>query len=301
MRVFLIGGTGYIGRAVTAVLAEHGHTPVVLARSAQSRSKVVEPRAEIVDGSIADLDVLLREVAKADAVIYLAVAGMQGATSDDDAAIDAILGAYEGTGKSFILTSGLAVYLGVDTPIVTSTTDTSKTSPSQSWRVSLEHRVLSAARQGIRTLVVRPPIVYGRGGASAVLLGYLDYVAAGNPAFFVGDGDNRIPTVHVDDLARAYDLALAAAPAGSSYNVASGSILGYDLAKLAAVRAGSTAEPKGVSFSEGQSAIGPAVGALAMNLNISEWQLVTVLGWYGGEPTLALTLAQGGLPGTVSV
>jgi nucleoside-diphosphate-sugar epimerase len=77
--------------------------------------------------------------------------------------------------------------------------------------------------QGVRTSVIAPAVVYGHGG------GLLNLVAAGPrtagnvPALtMVGPGDQHWSTVHVDDLAELYVLAMEKAPAGSYFLGAGG-------------------------------------------------------------------------------
>lgn len=72
MHVFLTGGTGLIGSAVTAELLSHGHSVRGLARSASSASALEAAGAEPLLGGLGDLDVLRDGAARADGVIHLA-------------------------------------------------------------------------------------------------------------------------------------------------------------------------------------------------------------------------------------
>jgi len=69
------------------------------------------------------------------------------------------------------------------------------------WRANLEHSVLSA--QDACGTVVRPGLVYGRGGSAVVraLLRVADETRAG---WCVGEGLNRWSTAHIDDLPALY-------------------------------------------------------------------------------------------------
>ncbi|MCG5432158.1 NAD-dependent epimerase/dehydratase family protein [Mycobacterium sp. MYCO198283] len=291
MKVFLIGGTGQIGRAVARELADNGHTPVVLARSEASKAKIIDPRIGFVDGSVEDVDLLLEQAGQADATVYLAVNGPQGGTPADRAAIDGILDAYAGTDKAFVLTSGLLILDASNDPFITSATPYT-TNPAVAWRAALDRDVLAAADRGVRTMVIRPPLVYGRGGESVFIQSLQRHVAAGNPAFYIRDGSNRIATIHVDDLARIYVAALVEASPGMSFNAVGASVLGYDLAHALAIAAGSSA-PVSLTMSEAVDAFGPGAATLALDLRTSDIDLAAILGWSPRSDSLPLALIQG--------
>src|SRR5205823_8943417 len=121
----------------------------------------------------------------------------------DTEAVTAMLDALKGSGKPFVYTSGVWVlgntgYQTVD--------ESAALNPPRivAWRPAAEQRVLDAAKQGVRGIVIRPAIVYGRGGGIPAML-----VQAANQsgaAWYVGDGQNRWPVVHVEDLADLYLL-----------------------------------------------------------------------------------------------
>jgi nucleoside-diphosphate-sugar epimerase len=249
-----------------------------------------------VRGDLSDLAVLKEQAALADAVIYLAVAGLQGATAEDLAAVPLLLDELSGRGRPFVLTSGLGVYSGMGRPVVSAEDPLTGVAPAQQWRADLEETVLAGASRGVRSIVVRPAIAYGEGSASPLLTGYLRHVAAGNPPFMLGGGGNQIPTVHVRDLARAYADAVEEAPAGTVLDVVGGSVLGYDLARAVGAAAGSTAAPEHFDIGQARDALGFAGIALGLDLNVSAWPLARLLDWSAREPSLLLELKKGLIP-----
>jgi nucleoside-diphosphate-sugar epimerase len=296
MKVFLIGGTGYIGGAVARALLAKGHEPVVLARSAASEEKLPRDGITFVRGDVASRTVLQEQAAAADAVIYLAIGGLQGPSEDDLAALKLLLGELSGSGRPLVLTSGLGVYAGMDRPYLSAADPLTGVAPAQQWRADLEEMVLAGAADGVRSLVLRPAIVYGRGGASPLLTGYLRYVAAGNAPYVLNGGGNQVPTVHIDDLARAYVAAVEGAPAGTVLDVVGGSVLGYDLARAVGAAAGSAADPDHFDVPQALAALGPAGVVLGSDLRVSAWPLADLLDWTAQGPSVLLELKQGLIP-----
>jgi uncharacterized protein YbjT (DUF2867 family) len=113
MHVFVTGGTGTIGTAVVAELLAHGHTVLGLARSDASATTLRAAGAEVLRGSLTDLDTLREGATRADGVISLAFsrdygsAGAleQGLTEERDA-MSTLGTALIGTGKPIVTVSG---------------------------------------------------------------------------------------------------------------------------------------------------------------------------------------------------
>src|SRR6185437_1137345 len=69
MRVFLSGGTGYVGRALVAKLLQRGHRARVLARPGSERK--VPPGAEVIPGNPLDSATFSSAVTAADTFVQL--------------------------------------------------------------------------------------------------------------------------------------------------------------------------------------------------------------------------------------
>ena len=117
-----------------------------------------------------------------------------------------------GSDAPFIFTSGVWVYGSA--PPGRLLNEDSPTDPvaTFAWRPALESEVIAAAGDGVRTVVIRPGMVYGRGGGP---LNQFAAMAEGGVPRYVGDGENHWSLVHVDDLAELYGLAVERAPAGT--------------------------------------------------------------------------------------
>ena len=113
MRVFVTGGTGWVGSVVVDELLGAGHQVLGLSRS---EVKAVGLAAKVVDvlrGTLDDLNLLAEATGRADAVIHLAFNhdfSKSAETSEQDRrAIEAMGEALVGTDKPILVTAGLAM------------------------------------------------------------------------------------------------------------------------------------------------------------------------------------------------
>ncbi len=205
MRVFLTGATGYIGTAVAEHLRAAGHQVMGLARSDYAAGRLRAAGVEAVRGDFTDPAGVGAAARTADGTISYDPAV-------DPPAVDAILHALEGSGKPFIYTSGIWSHGDTGGHVVDETTPP-RPLPMVQWRQAVEDRVLAAAGRKIRTIVIRPAIVYGRGGG--IPGGFVESARKEGAARMVGNGENRWPLVFVDDLADLYLRALEQASPGT--------------------------------------------------------------------------------------
>ncbi|WP_030838430.1 SDR family oxidoreductase [Streptomyces hygroscopicus] len=220
MRVFVTGASGWIGSAVVPELIGSGHQVVGLARSDASANALTAAGAEVVRGTIDDLDVLGNTAAASDGVIHLAfkhdtafTGDFQGAAEADRRAVDAFGDALAGTDRPFVLASGLVGLLPgrVATERDRPTIDDSPVS----IRWATAQAVLALASRGIRSSVVRlSPTCHGEGD-NGFMAALVAIARAKGVSGHVGDGTNRWPAVHRLDAARLFRLAVEKAPAGS--------------------------------------------------------------------------------------
>ena len=219
MRVFVTGASGWIGSAVVSELVETGHQVVGLARSDESAAVVSAAGAEVLRGSLDDLDGLRDAAAAADGVIHTAYihdfSQMDMAARTDLRAIETLAGPLRDTGKPMVVTTGTAL---VNPGHVATEEDVPDPGSAAHPRVGTEQAVRALAARGVRVSVVRPGAsVHGDGdhGFVAVLI---DIARRTGVSGYIGDGSNRWPAVHRLDAAHLYRLALEQAPAGAVYH-----------------------------------------------------------------------------------
>lgn len=280
MKVFLTGATGYIGSAIADALLGAGDQVIGLARSDEAAQKLAGRGIDPLRGDLTDPKSLIAGANEADAVIHTATTN-DGAR--DRAAVEAMLGALAGTGKSFVFTSGVWV-LG-DTDGKVADEDMPVNPPDfLSWRAELEEQVLATSRENVRAIVIRPAMVYGRGGG---LFTTFIESAKKDGAQYIGSGENRWTGVHVEDLADLYVLAAHQAPAGTLLHGASGEAVRVrHIADAAnrAVGAGPCLSP--LTLEDARKTMGPIADALTMDQRVSGTRARRILGWSPHRPEL---------------
>jgi nucleoside-diphosphate-sugar epimerase len=230
MRVFVTGASGWIGRGLVPELIAAGHEVTGLARSDAAAQALRAAGAGVRPGSLDDLDELRDAAAVADGVVHLAFkhdiafsGDFAGATAADRAAIEAFGEALAGTGKPFVIASGILAVLGLPPGTVATERDGLAAADADrevpiggaNDRMANAHYTTALASRGVRSSVVRlPPATHGNGD-NGFIPAAIGFARAKGAAAYVGDGANRWPSVHRDDAARLFRLALESAPAGS--------------------------------------------------------------------------------------
>jgi nucleoside-diphosphate-sugar epimerase len=219
MRVFVTGATGFIGSAVAKELIAAGHQVSGLARSPDKAKALAATGAEVVMGSLEDLDLLKRAAAQSDGVVHLAFNhdfSKFVANCEDDRRVVAALGsALEGSDRPLIVTSG--------TLIANSAPGRSATEEDEALRSDMHPRAASeeAARaladKGVNVSVMRLPQVHDRARQGLITFAIAMALEKG-VCPYVGDGQNRWPSAHILDTAHLYRLALEKAEPGARYH-----------------------------------------------------------------------------------
>ncbi len=216
MKVFVTGGSGWVGSTVLPELVGAGHEVVGLARSDASAQTLERRGAVPVRGDLTDVEALRREAAAADGVVHLAFrhdfADFAAAAAVDAEAIRTLGEALRGTGKPLVVTSG--------TPALPGRTAT-EDDPAPAVgpvgaRAANAALALDLAGDGVRVSVLRlPRSVHGAGDSHGFVARLAEIAASNGVSGYVGDGSARWPAVHVADAGRLFRLALEDAPAGS--------------------------------------------------------------------------------------
>lgn len=276
--VLILGATGFVGGAIARHFVRTGHRVSGLARSGTKAAQLTQAGIDPVHGDIeTDLSSILTAVRDADAVIYAA----QIAPPAEQQAVAGLLDALTGSGKTFLFLSGSGVLCqrtnGAWSADSFAEEDAFTPEPLAIARVETEQRVRAAARQGVRAMVVRPPLIWGPGDHGHVSMVYRS-VSFTRAACYVGDGLATYGNVHVDDIADLFARALQSGEAGALYHAVAGETANRWIAEAVARDLG--VPTRSVSMAEA-AAIWGEFGALIMSVSsrVRDAASRAALGW----------------------
>jgi nucleoside-diphosphate-sugar epimerase len=280
VKVFVTGATGYIGGSVAAKLLAQGHHVRGLTRTDDGASGLKRLGIEPVVGHLIDQALVAEEARQADAVV-------NAANSDDPAVVEAALQAIEGSGKPYIQTSGSSIIADraggeasdkifhEDTPF--------EPLPERAGRAAIDRLVLSYGQRGVRSCVIRPTLIYGRGlglNPNSIQVPRLIALAKakGRP-LHIGRGLNVWSNVHLEDVTDLYLIALEKAPPGSLFYAENGEASMREVAGAIGRLLG-LGPPEAWPMAEAVREWGmPAFATFASNSRVSALKARAMLGW----------------------
>lgn len=278
MDVFVTGATGYIGNAVVRELLAAGHRVTGLVRSPEKAAEVEALGARAVVGDLKDPAGWRDEAARHEALVHTAFESSREGVAADRAAVEGLIAAArQGSGpRSLVYTSGIWVLGNTgDTPAFEDA-PTDRPAPLVAWRVGHERLVLDAADDRVATAVVRPGMVYGgSGGFSAP---YFTSAEKGGASQHVGDGTNRVPFIHVEDLARFYRAVVERRGRGVFHAVDGRDVPLAEVARAASLAAGAGGAIRSLPLDEARTKMGPTADALALD-QVVRSRRAAELGW----------------------
>ena len=221
LRIFLTGATGYIGSAVLGALVRAGHEVSALVRDGEKANRVTGRGARPVIADLANPALYADAAQGHQAYIHTALDSSARGPEIDRLAIETLIAcACRATGgranadlRTFMYTSGVWVLGPAREPV----SEDAPLEPAEysRWRAPHEQIVLRAAGGGLRTIVIRPGIVYG--GARGIVSD-LFKDAMNGLVRVVGSGENHWALVYDRDLAELYARLVANPGASGVYH-----------------------------------------------------------------------------------
>lgn len=222
MRVFIVGAAGYIGSHVAAGLAKRGHEVHALAHTEPHYLHFKELGYTPVFGNMLHDEGWRAEAEQAEALIntsFLRLGLRHGALrheravqAEESVTLSLVAAAFEG-GRCRVLidTSGLSA-LGDHGDYIVDEDTPPAASEMGRMHLAGEALVREAAASGLNAVTLRLGMVYGPDGPFAE-----HFLAGGQRGHLsiIGEGQNYVSPVHIDDVVEAYALAVERpAPAG---------------------------------------------------------------------------------------
>ncbi|UPG94344.1 SDR family oxidoreductase [Luteibacter aegosomatissinici] len=218
MRIFLTGATGFIGSRIVPQLLAAGHQVLGMTRSESGAAWLRANGADAHRATLEDLDSIRAGAAKADAIIHTAFdhdfSNFVANCEKDRRVIAALGSVLKGSKRPLLITSGTG--LGQASHGALATEDVANFEhPNPRVASELEGKVQLDA--GVNVSVVRLPQVHDT-KKQGLITPFIEISREKGLVGYLGDGGNRWPAAHVDDVALLYRLAVERAEAGARYN-----------------------------------------------------------------------------------
>ncbi|MBV4359268.1 SDR family oxidoreductase [Pinibacter aurantiacus] len=213
MRVFVTGASGFVGSAIVRELLQAGHTVLGMVRSDTAAEALSQTGAEVYRGNLNDLESLKNGASQCDAVIHTAFnhdfSRFKENCEDDRKVITAIGSVLAGSGRPFVITSGVGIMNYGKALTENDNPPASDVAP----RAASEEAANALAQQGVKTYIVRlPPTVHDKGDHGFVPM-VIGMAKEKGVSAYIGEGSNHWPAVHRLDAAVMYRLIIEQQPA----------------------------------------------------------------------------------------
>jgi nucleoside-diphosphate-sugar epimerase len=293
MRVFVTGATGWVGSAVVNNLLAAGHQVLGLARSEHGAQALRAAGADVLRGSLDDLDSLRAGAEQTDAVIHTAFnhdfSKFAENCAQERRALEAIGGALVGTERALVVSSGVALLA----PGRVTTEADPPHAIIPAFPRAPEAIVAELAQRGVRATTVRlAPTVHGLGDHGFVPR-LIEIARSRGASAYIGDGQNRWPAVHRLDAAAVYRLALEHGVQGGPFHaIAEQGVPFKQIAEVIGRRLG--VPVVSLAAEEAEPHFGFFARFAAIDCPSSSARTQSYLGWQPSQPDLLTDLDQPG-------
>jgi nucleoside-diphosphate-sugar epimerase len=302
MRVLVTGGTGHAGSYIIPDLVAAGHEVTGLARSDTSAAALSALGATVRRGDLEDLDGLKEAATDSDGVIHVAhrqdllpTGGMDAVAAAELPIMLAYGEALAESGKPLVAAGSIGSAGSLGRP---ATEDDPALPAGDEHKGTLrvrnvvERAVIGLAEQGVRSSIVRLPLIaHSTTDNGGFLPGLIALARDKGLVGYPGDGTNMWNAVHIGDVASLFRLALEKGPAGKYWHaVAEGEVPFREIAEAVGSRLGLPVGsiPMDVLMLPGY--FGQFANLVTMDLPASNLVTRQTLGWEPTQPTLLADL-----------
>ena len=227
-RVFVTGGSGFVGQNLIPLLIEKGYAVSALARSPRAVDKVERLGATAVRGDLDNKQAIADGIKGADTIFHLAASidffAGEKALYDLHVKPTALLleEAKKAGVSNFVYLSAASVIMNgkairnanesfVSDHIIDGYSRT---------KLEAEKLVLQANSSELRTIAIRPPLIWGKGDPN-ILPAIIEAIKKGQMQF-IGGGQHEIVTCNVHNVCQALLLAAESKSGGKPYFITDG-------------------------------------------------------------------------------
>ena len=218
MRCVVTGGCGFIGSHIVDALIRDGCDVAVIDDLSTGNREYLNPAAELVEGSVADGDLVRSATEGATWVFHLAALPRVQQSVDDpigthainvNGTLNVLQAARENGLERVVVSSSSSVYGDQDTHLMTEDLPANPMSPYGLHKlIGEQYADLFATLFGLQVVSLRYFNVYGprqsaEGAYALVIPHFLRLRDEGKPLTIYGDGQQTRDYVHIDDVVRA--------------------------------------------------------------------------------------------------
>ncbi len=225
-KVFVTGGTGYLGGRLLQSLISDGCQVRALLRKPSSLDP--HPQVEIVTGDLSDSRRLASQMRGCDTAFHTAALVASWARDESEfyrvnvTGLRNILEACEVAGvASLVYTSSFFALGPAPVPGASERAplEGRKIHPYQHSKLEARREAVRALRAGFPIVVLYPGIIYGPGKRTRgnLVAKLVEDFACGRTPGLLGDGSQVWSYAYIDDVAKGHLLALSASPKGGEY------------------------------------------------------------------------------------
>jgi len=226
-KIFITGGTGFIGQKLAKNLADEGNQVVALIRSKSKAKDLEHANISFVEGDLFTISALEVGMHETDEVYHLAAFASVWAKDNTFAEVNIkgtlnILNAAKKKGVKKILVTSTAGVIGpaIDGPVNEETPrQVDFFTDYESTKYESEQKIQEYVANGQHVVIVNPTRVYGPGplNVSNSVTKLIKQYTEGKWKFIPGDGMSTGNYVFVDDVINGHILAMERGLAGERY------------------------------------------------------------------------------------